>query len=151
MDLLAGLFLLEGHCAQDRRRNHARSVDERERTMKPNRAAALYARHFWREYRKVSRCKVQSSSRASKCRVKIQVGLRGHFNCLPVSAFGTDHGTGDERCRHRNCRNQPQLLVNLEHVRTLVEQSLQLNVRLGLLRCKAKVTERRRIALLRAL
>src|ERR1035441_8315730 len=75
--------------------------------------------------------------------MEVQIRRGWLRNGLTVFPFGFCLRTGDQGRGQGDRRDQAKSLMHLEHVRSLVELCLQFRIRLGLLRRKAQIFQRR--------
>src|SRR5580658_6329111 len=136
MNLLALILLIESHNPQDWRQNHPWAMDPSHSLVEPDRPASFGSWHSGRADCIVSSNEIQISRQPAESRV--QVARR----CAGALASGVERG-GDSG-NQRNGRDQAHPLMNLQHVRSLVEQGLLAGVSLSLLRRKAQIRQCRR-------
>src|ERR1700733_5587425 len=133
-------FLIESDGSENRRQDHAWSMNPSERFMKANLAVSLRPRNSGREDGEISAREVQVAGGGTESEVSPAVGRTGAL------AGGAERG-GDGR-NQRNCGDQADALMNFQHVRALVEPGLKLRIALRQRGRKTQVLERRRLGVI---
>src|SRR5205807_5730707 len=134
MDPLAAAFLLVSHHPEDRRQNHAWTVNPGERLVQADGSPRWSARYLGSEDGIRGGSEIQAGSRAAQSGMQVACGRTG----TPPSG----HASGDYGRHQRSKGYQPKSLMNLQHVRPFIETCLFLSASLGLLWRESEIPQR---------
>lgn len=135
VNFFALFFLGEGQRAEDRRQNHSRTVNPRQRLVPANRPSNLGAWNFRRADGVPGAREIKIASQPSESDVYILADRRR----MPSAG----KSGGSDRSGQRNQTVQAEPLMHLQHVRPLVEPRLIRRASLGRAGWKAEIAERR--------
>src|SRR5580704_17816818 len=136
MNLFPLALLVKRDGPQDGSQNHARTMNPGQSLVQADGPARHGARNSWRKDRKISSGEVQARRHRTQRRMQVPGSRAG--------ALAPGEAPCEERGDQGNGRDQPQPLMNLEHVRPLVESGLILGVSLSLIDWKAQISHGRR-------
>src|SRR5580700_8641832 len=133
MHLFPLALLIESYCAEYGRQDHPWAVNPGKGLVHPDRSMRFGSRNFGRADGIERAKKIEVAGHRAKSKMGPSVG------CAGLLASGTD--SQEDSGNQWSSIDQTNALMNLKHVRPLVESRLILRVSLGLSRREAEIPE----------
>src|ERR1019366_1710350 len=135
MNFFPAIFLIESNRSQDGCQDHPWAVNPGQSLVQSDGPTNFGSRNFGRADGKISAQEIQVRRRRAERHM--------HITVCRIGAPAPSEGASDDRGDQRSGGYQTEPLMDLKHMRPLVEPRLSLGISLGLSRREAEVLQRK--------